>query len=309
LESISVFFPHLPALDPNTYETLSHGDTQAQFDGLPGIQKNRYWRSGLMFVHRTNIEATEIPSFDRTRKMRLLSRLYAFHHTKRFEWLRHKIATLNKQDVAILEIGCNDARSVDFIPVPIKRYVGLDAGWRSGWRNGKAYGLDAARLRFQHRPQFEFRHSEHHEDLDRVQGTFDLAIALETFEYLLPSELELYVSGISRKLNDAGCILATMPNEKGIPLLLKSLGSRLSGVSRSEYPPEQFWNALIGRMDRVPRAVRGRKGFDYCAMAELVRRYFSHTRLEPVEPAKLPLWLSLNVGMFATKKILMPALA
>jgi hypothetical protein len=31
--------------------------------------------------------------------------------------------------------------------------------------------------------------------------------------------------------------------------------------------------------------------------------------LEPVEPAKLPLWLSLNVGMLATKKMLMPALA
>jgi hypothetical protein len=282
---------------------------QAKFEGVAIDSKNRYWRSGFMFVHRPNIEATEIPSFERTRKMRLLSRLYAFHHTRRFEWLRHKIATLNKRDVAILEIGCNDARSVDFIPVPIKRYVGLDAGWRSGWRNGKAYGLDAARLRFQHRPQFEFRHSEHHEDLDRVQGTFDLAIALETFEYLLPSELELYVSGIFRKLNDAGCILSTMPNEKGIPLLIKSLGSRLSGVPRSDYPPKQFWNALIGQMDRVPRAVRGRKGFDYCAMAELVRRYFPHTRLEPVEPAKLPLWLSLNIGMFATKKSLMPALA
>jgi hypothetical protein len=261
-----------------------------------------------MSFHRPNIEATEIPSFERTRKMRLLSRLYALHHTRRFEWLRHKIAALNKRDVAILEIGCNDARSVDFVPVPIKRYVGLDAGWRSGWRNGKAYGLDAARLRFKNRPQFEFHRSDHYQDLDRVQGTFDLAIALETFEYLAPYELESYVSGLSRKLNDGGCILSTMPNEKGIPLLLKSLGSRLSGVPRSEYTPKQFWNALIGRMDRVPRAVRGRKGFDYFAMAELVQNYFPHTRLEPVEPARLPLWLSLNIGMLATKNNLTPAL-
>jgi hypothetical protein len=254
-----------------------------------------------MSVHRSTIDATEIPSFERTRKMRFLSRLYAFHHTRRFEWLKSKIASLGKRDLAILEIGCNDARSLDYVPVPVKRYVGLDAGWRSGWRDGKAYGLDAARLRFQNSPRFEFHRSEQHEDVERVQGTFDLAIALETFEYLVPGEVESYVSVISRKLNDGGCILSTMPNEKGLPLILKSLGSRLSGVPRSEYTPRQFWNAVLGKMDNVPRAIRGRRGFDYAAMAKLVGRYFPHTHLEPVEPAKLPLWLSLNIGMLACK--------
>lgn len=251
---------------------------------------------------RPGIDAIEIPSFERTRKMRLLSRVYAFHHTRRFEWLKTKLASLNKPDVTILEIGCNDARSLDYIPVPVKRYVGLDAGWRSGWINGRAYGLDAARLNFKNSPQFEFHRSDRHEDVDQVPGTFDVAIALETFEYLVPSEVEPYVSAISRKLNESGCILSTMPNEKGIPLFVKALGSKLSGVPRSEYNASQFCNALLGRMDRVPRALRGRKGFDYAAMAKLVRRYLPHTHLESVEPAGLPLWLSLNVGMFAAKK-------
>jgi Methyltransferase domain len=251
---------------------------------------------------RPGIDATEIPSFESTRKMRSLSRVYAFHHTRRFEWLKSKLASLNKPDVTILEIGCNDARSLDYVPVPVKRYVGLDAGWRSGWLNGRAYGLDAARLRFQNSPNFEFHRSDRHEDVDQVPGTFDVAIALETFEYLVPSEVESYVRAISSKLNDGGCILSTMPNEKGIPLFLKALGSKLSGVPRSEYNARQFWNALLGRMDRVPRAIRGRRGFDYAAMAQLVRRYLPHTHLESVEPARLPLWLSLNVGMFAAKK-------
>lgn len=250
---------------------------------------------------RFAVDPMEIPSFDRSRKLRFLGSLYAFHHKRRFEWLRQKIRSLGKRDLTILEIGCNDARSLDYIPVPIKRYVGLDAGWRSGWKKGKAYGLDAAQLRFRNERRFEFLRSESHKDVLQVRGTFDVAVLLETFEYLEPSELESYVSVIARKLNDRGCVLSTMPNEKGLPLLIKSLGSLLSGVRRSDYTASQFFSALIGRMDRVPRARRGRRGFDYSAMADLVRRSFPKVRLEAVEPSNLPLWLSLNIGMVASK--------
>lgn len=254
-----------------------------------------------MPLHPLASEPMEIPSFDRGRKLRFLGSLYAFHHTRRFEWLKRKIASLRRRDLAILEIGCNDARSLDYIPVPVTRYVGLDAGWRSGWKGGRAYGLDAAEMRFQNQPCFEFHRSQRHEDLERVRGTFDVAILLETFEYLEPTELESYVCVISQKVKHDGCVLSTMPNEKGLPLLAKALGSRLSGVRRSEYTAAQFCNALIGRMDKVPRAARGRRGFDYSAMAELVRRYFPKLQLEAIEPSNLPLWLSLNIGMVASR--------
>ena len=249
----------------------------------------------------TAVNATEALSYYRAPRGRFINRIYNFHHTRRFEWLRGKIAALGKREVSILELGCNDARSLEYVPIPVKRYVGFDAGWRSGWRNGVACGLDAARLRFGDRPQFEFRRSERCEDLEELKETFDIAIVLETFEYLDPSKVDAYVSALSQKLNNSGSILSTMPVEKGLPLLIKTIGSRLSGVPRSGYTLRQFWNALVGRLHRVPRAVRGRRGFDYSAMAELVSRYFSHLRLEPVEPANAPLWLSLNVGLTATK--------
>jgi len=237
---------------------------------------------------------------------RFFDRIYAIHHARRFEWLKSKIACLGKSDISVLELGCNDARSIEYIPVPIRRYMGLDAGWRSGWENGKAYGLESAQVRFRDDPHLEFRRSERYEDLERVPGKFDVAIVLETFEYLEPSKLETYVSVLSEKLIDGGAILATMPNEKGVPLLVKALGSRLSGVPRSGYTPEQFWNALIGRLDRVPRALRGRRGFDYQTMSEIIRRYFPHGYLESVEPANAPLWLSLNVGLVARKATAQP---
>lgn len=254
-----------------------------------------------MHVNRSAPGAFEIPSFDRSRNLGPFGRLYRFHHTRRFQWLRSKIASLPKQKISVLELGCNDARSVNYIPIPTERYVGLDAGWRSGWKNGKAYGLEAARLRFRGVPRFEFHRSEHSRDLEKVQGGFDVAVVLETFEYLDPPKLETYVSLLSEKLKHDGCIFSTMPNEKGIPLLLKVIGSKLSGVARSEYTLSQLWNAFIGNTRKVPRGVHGRKGFDYATMSKMIKGHFAQIHLESVEPAHVPLWLGLNVGLVACK--------
>ena len=254
-----------------------------------------------MDAGHSTLNSVEIPSFDQNRNLGPLRNLYKCHHTRRFEWLRGKIAALQKQTISVLELGCNDGRSISYMPVPIERYVGLDAGWRSGWNNGRAYGLEAALQRFRGLPHFEFHRSQHFQDLENIQGGFDVAVVLETFEYLEPSKLEAYVNQLSKKLKDGGCILCTMPNEKGLPLLFKVIGSKLSRVPRSEYTLLQFWNAFIGRMNRVPRGVHGRRGFDYAAVARVMSRYFSHIQIESVEPANMTLLMGLNIGLAAYK--------
>lgn len=244
----------------------------------------------------------DIPSFDGGGKLRALRGLYAYHHSQRFEWLRSKIRSLGKESVAVIELGCHDARSLSYVPVHVHRYLGFDACWKSGWKDGRPYGMDAARFRYKDRPEFEFLQSEEYEDLLAVRGTFDVAIVCETFEYLDPSELDAYVGALATRINEGGCLLSTMPNEKGLPLLFKAMGSRLSGVDRSEYSRTQFWNAVRGRLDRVPRALRGRRGFDYSKMAELIGGHFSKVRLESIASPSVPLWLSLNIGLVATKQ-------
>jgi hypothetical protein len=255
-----------------------------------------------MHVHRPTLEAAEIPSFDSNRNLGVFSRIYKFHHTRRFQWLQKKTTSIRKPAISVLELGCNDARSISYIPIPITRYVGFDAGWRSGTKNGHPYGLEAARQRYRGVPQFEFYRSDRCEDVERVPGGFDVAVVLETFEYLRPNELERYLSVLAEKLNDSGCIYSTMPNEKGVPLLLKALGSSLSRVPRSEYTLQQLANGVLGRMHKVPRKPFGRKGFDYSAIANIARRHFQWIQLEAVEPAFAPVPLSLNVGMVACKE-------
>jgi len=246
----------------------------------------------------------DIPSFDGGGQLGAFRGLYAYHHSRRFAWLRDKIRSIGKESVSIIELGCHDARSLAYVPVHVHRYLGFDACWKSGWKDGKPYGLEAARFRFKDRDRFEFLQSEQHDDLLAVSETFDIAIVCETFEYLNHDELEAYVGALAAKLNGNGCLLATMPNEKGLPLLLKVAGSRLSGVSRSDYTRTQFWNALRGRLDRVPRALRGRRGFDYARMARLVGHHFPNVQLESITSSSLPLWASLNIGLVAANKLI-----
>jgi hypothetical protein len=232
--------------------------------------------------------------------LRFFRQLYSFHHVQRFEWLRKKIISLEKQSVSILELGCADARSLDYIPARVERYAGFDAGWRSGLQNGKACGLQAARERYGDRNNFSFVQSVRYTDIERVAGKFDLGIVMETFEYLDGHQLESYVATLAKKIDVHGCVLSTMPNEKGLPLLIKAVGSKFSGVRRSEYTLPQFLNALAGRLDRVPRAERGRKGFDYGQIAALVARYFRYVHLEAVGAPGFPASLSPNIGLIAS---------
>ena len=228
--------------------------------------------------------------------------LYKFHHSQRFRWLQKKVASAGKRRAAILELGCNDATSLGYVPVPVYRYLGLDAGWNSGWKNGVPRGLEAARHRYQGIENIEFRKSQEVGDVAGLAESFDFVFVLETFEYLQPTQLEPYISALAEKVRPDGCILSTMPNEKGFSLLLKHIGSHLSGVRRSQYSAGEFIDALLGRMDRVPRGERSRKGFDYECVFRMIRRHFRCVRLESVGAPFLPRGLSLNIGLVASHK-------
>jgi SAM-dependent methyltransferase len=252
-------------------------------------------------IQKNSNDTLRYPRVERSPRVPSLGWLYARHHARRFEWMRDKIASLGKRSISIIEIGCHDVRSLTYVPVNVHRYLGFDAGWQSGWKDGSPFGLEAGRRRLQEYETFEVRESTSPEDVEIVDEQFDLAIVLETFEYLDPVALESYVAALARKLRPDGCILSTMPNEKGFPLLLKAIGSKISGVRRSQYTVRQFCNALLGRMDRVPRARKGRRGFDYAQMVRLLRRYFPFMQLEGVGVLKLPPTLSTNIGIVAAK--------
>lgn len=55
--------------------------------------------------------------------------LRRFYHKSRFKFLSYAIKKYNIHTVRVLEIGCGDAKSLEFLnPKPIF-YIGIDANW------------------------------------------------------------------------------------------------------------------------------------------------------------------------------------
>lgn len=218
--------------------------------------------------------------------------VYGRHHNRRFEWLSGKISALaGPQDIRVLEVGCHEGRVLNYIPRPVRRYVGLDAGWGGG--------LERAREFFRGRHEVTFVESNHPQDIADLAERFDFAICMETLEHVDPAIVELYIKAFSEKLD--GYLLITVPNEKGLALLFKALGAKLLGVDRIyPYTAKEFLWGLMGRLDRVARSEH--KGFDYQSLVALICRYFRHVSVEGVSSVRHPLQLGLTIGIVASHK-------
>ncbi|MFB3921526.1 MAG: methyltransferase domain-containing protein [Terriglobia bacterium] len=216
---------------------------------------------------------------------------YGRHHNRRYSWLSEKITRLaGSNDVTVLEVGCFEGRSLNYIPVPVRKYVGLDAGWGGG--------LQRARQFFRERPEVSFIESNQPRDIASIEGRFDFIVAMETLEHVDPPLVELYIKAFSEKLD--GYLLITAPNEKGLALLIKAVGAKFLGVDRIyPYTASEFFWGLMGRMERVHRSEH--KGFDYRALVNLVGKYFRYVSVEGVSPVRRPLQLGLTIGIVASQ--------
>ncbi len=65
---------------------------------------------------------------DKTYNQRLFSPgLRGFFHNGRFKWLFNSFKKFNITKGSVLEIGCNDGRSLDYLPFVPSNYAGYDA--------------------------------------------------------------------------------------------------------------------------------------------------------------------------------------
>jgi hypothetical protein len=227
--------------------------------------------------------------------------IYGQHHMRRFKWLKNTLTALCRPrlSISILELGCYDGKTLEWIPVHVDRYVGIDAGWNSGIIDGKPCGLEAARVSFRNNTNYAFLQSNTPDGIATLSDTFDVGICMETFEHIDPAQLESYVAAYAKKVHDV--LLVTVPNEKGLPLLGKAVGSWLLRKERaSSYSMMELVAGVFGRMNRVPRSQH--KGFDYAHLASLLKKYFPHVRIQGVSPGGLPPSLSFTVGIIASRR-------
>ena len=216
--------------------------------------------------------------------------VYACHHLGRFEWLRRKFDALaGDAEISVLEVGCHDGRALSSIPRRVRRYAGFDAGWGGG--------LERGRRKFAAEKYYSFTESTQPRDVASLAEQFDFIVCMETLEHLDQPVVEGYIQAFASKLT--GYLLVTVPNEKGLPFLVKATGARVLNIERYyPYTTAEFFWAVLGRLQHVRRIEH--KGFDYARLVGLIRQHFAHVRVEGISPLRLPPSLSLTIGIVAS---------
>lgn len=210
--------------------------------------------------------------------------LLSQYHLWRFHWLGRTIARLPISAARIIELGCFDARSLEFVPIPIDCYEGFES-------HPGAVAL--ARRRWNASEQIHIHNCESAEQM-QPDKTFNVALCMEVLEHLSNETLHGYLAAIARSLD--GYLLVTVPVEFGPCFLFKNLLQRITRRPNDNYRLcDTFWASLF-RPDKLPR--QHHKGFDYRALVTTLGQYFEIESVEGMVPLA-PAWMGFTVGIVA----------
>ena len=211
-------------------------------------------------------------------------------HLARFRWLADTIKRHGLVTSRVIELGCFDGRSLQYIyPRPMK-YVGYDANWENG--------LEIARNSFSSFDDYSFIECNIPNQFNHQEEVFTLSISLETLEHIPTELLDEYLKKISKSVD--GHFLVTVPNEKGLLFLAKYLAKRLVYGNCDKYSPREFIAAILGHMQYVER--NQHKGFDYSQLKEHLLIYFDLVEERGIPLSISPLWLSTQIGFVLKSK-------
>jgi len=210
-------------------------------------------------------------------------------HESRYLWLYDKMCALNIVSPSILELGCFDAKTINYLPFGFCKYVGYDANWEGG--------LVAGKERWKNNPAVELIETHHLKDFNPSDEQFDCSIAMETLEHLKLHELESYLKKIASATKQYFFI--TVPYEKGIPLLLKHLYKSVRFKVDEPYRLGELYQAVAGDLKKVERVEGGHKGFDHNELIDLLSQYFEIMEVTGLPFTSLPLHMNFSVAILA----------
>lgn len=215
-------------------------------------------------------------------------------HFARYHWLNCWIQKWNLPPYSMLELGCYDGKTIDFLSNKPVIYAGYDANWEGG--------LDIAKTKWGHETAYSFHSCEKPNDFSNNHLLYDISVCLETLEHIPAVDLEAYIKLLSIKTTKY-CLIS-VPNEKGPVLFFKHILKSLtqSKGQTEDYTVKELLYASIGRLDKVERRDCGHKGFDYDALARILSKYFIILKTESIPFAGIPHAFGFNVGFVLKSK-------
>lgn len=210
-------------------------------------------------------------------------------HEARYLWMHDRMKSLQLVSPSILEIGCFDAKTIDYLPFGFSRYVGYDANWEGG--------LVAGQQRWKDDPKVQLIESYQLKDFNTSGEQFDCTVAMETLEHLPLDELGSYLSRIA--LATKKYLFISVPYERGFPLLLKYFFKSVRFKIDEPYRLPELYHAVKGDLSKVERIEGGHKGFDHNEMIRLIAEYFDIIEVAGLPFQSLPLHMNFSVAILA----------
>jgi len=97
-------------------------------------------------------------------------------HMGRYEWLIQQIEKYDCHKDTMLELGCFDAKTLDFLPQKPNYYRGYDANWENG--------LDIGRKKWAGHSNIDLFECQNADEMEVGKSSFDISVCLETMEHI-----------------------------------------------------------------------------------------------------------------------------
>ncbi len=209
-------------------------------------------------------------------------------HLSRYYWLQKKVAAYCPTINSVIELGCFDGKTLDYLPNTNFYYEGYDANWEGG--------LDLGRENLKERGNCELFFCDNVNLFLPTRDKFTVSICMETLEHLPLQQLEPYIQKLAKHTKEY-CFV-TIPNEGGIVLLMKYFIKKFILRSVPErYTTKELLLTATGNMRKVTRNEGGHKGFDYKELIKLLDKYFIVESVEGIPFKYLSRNLNFTIGV------------
>ena len=209
-------------------------------------------------------------------------------HLSRYYWLQKKVADYCPKPNTVIELGCFDGKTLDYLPQTNFYYEGYDANWEGG--------LDMGRENLKERANTELFFCDNVDVFKPSLEKFDISICMETLEHLPLEQLEPYIKKLAKYT--MGYCFVTIPNEGGVVLLIKYFIKKFVLRSIVEpYTTKELWLSTTGNINKVPRNEGGHKGFDFQQLIPLLSKYFKVVSVEGRPFRRIGKKLNFTIGI------------
>ncbi len=214
-------------------------------------------------------------------------------HLARYLWLESLLKKKVDKPITMLELGCFDGKTLEYLPIEVTKYDGYDANWEGG--------LDEGMERYKDKPNYQFHESKTVEGFNPNDEKYDVVVCQETMEHLPTVDLNRFAQKLALATKEYAFV--SVPNEMGIVLVLKYWIKRyFQGYKSTTYSSSELWNGFLNRMDKVEREEGGHKGFSYVNLRKILEQYFEIESIEGIPFKLLGPRFSFTVGMVLRPK-------